>query len=391
MADYGAGRQQEQDKIFECSECKLRYSFRTNLCRHRRTIHKKETKRERTTCTFPGCSMKFYHQTKLLSHLQLAHGQNTEKTDLTFPSIDKFLSWKEREEAENFLCFTKQGGGLNYHSVIHQHYICQRDGKSRRHLSKSYPGPKTNRTLRRGVVKTDLVCPARMLVRQCKKDGRVNVSYYKSHSHPISPDDVVHHPLPDSVRKDIKNKLASGMTANQIYQQFQDQSCGRLPSSTMHDIRLKHINKPQIRAIHQRLQRNPKEVVQSQSDPAYNVVVEVLHIADTCNTSNGRESPDINVQASEQQNIPLDVNTKSGNIKQELLFSKPVANPLCEATVPFDYGPRLHGILSEILVLMENENVRKTMLPCVIEDLEGMLSLCQQEANSHNVRHGEVR
>ncbi|XP_054759067.2 uncharacterized protein LOC129265102 isoform X1 [Lytechinus pictus] len=385
MADYGSGKQHGQDKGFECPACKMKFSFRTNLNRHKRTIHKKETKRERTSCTIPGCTAKFYHQTKLLSHLEVVHGKHIDKTELTFSSMDKFFMWKMQEEAQNFVCFTKQRGCVTHSSVTHQHYICQRDGSSRSHTSKNQPGRKTRRKLQKGVIKTDLVCPARMLLRQCKKTGRVDVSYYKSHSHAISPSDLVHHPLPESVRKDIRSKLESGSTVNQIYQEFQNPSPGLQSSSTIYDHRLKLINKSQIRAIQRQLQKS--KPVQPPSDTAYNVVVEVLQMADTCNTKVRRENHD--EQTSLQQTTPLDINTERGNIAQEVLLSQPMANPLGETTIPPDYVSRLQGLLSDILVLMENENIRKSMLPYVMGNLEGMLSLCHQEANSLNVRHVE--
>nr|XP_054757895.1 uncharacterized protein LOC129264045 [Lytechinus pictus] len=137
MADYGSGKQHGQDKGFECPACKMKFSFRTNLNRHKRTIHKKETKGERTSCTIPGCTAKFYHQTKLLSHLEVVHGKHIDKTELTFSSMDKFFMWKMQEEAQNFVCFTKQRGCVTHSSVTHQHYICQRWKFKEPHIQES--------------------------------------------------------------------------------------------------------------------------------------------------------------------------------------------------------------------------------------------------------------
>lgn len=394
----------EQDKGFECLICKARFSFRTNLNRHKKTIHKRETAREKRSCTVPGCTAKFYHQTKLLAHLEAAHGASTEKSELRFLTMAEFLSWKAQEEVENFVCFTKQRGDLSHLSVKHQHYICQRDGSARRHTPR-----KTDRKQRKGVVKTDLACPARMLVRQCRKSGRVDVCYYKSHSHPVSAADTVHHPLPQSVHKEIKQKLEAGVTVNQVYQEFQVCDLDQSMTSARRD-RLRSINKPQIRAIQRRLQRKSKVISQEESDVMYNAVAQALEIVGSgrnshleskggngleieehCATPSSRSSSNLS-----QQSLVEDCS----RLAQEPAFTEPMVGVPLGAPVynpppppialvsapPLDYGTKLHSMLSEMLVLMQNENVRKMMLPCIMGNLEHMLALCRQEANSLHIR-----
>ena len=287
--------------------------------------------------------------------------------------MEEFLSWKVQEEAANYVSFTKQRGDISHMTVTHQHYVCQRDGSSRIHSSKNQPVRKTARKQKKGVIKTDLVCPARMLVRQCKKTGKVSVTYYKSHSHSVSSTDIVHHPLPSSTRTEIKKRLKAGASANQVFQECQSCSAVQLLTSGIPDSRLLRINRPQIRAMQRRMEVKEKAVErETHSQSLMQIVGSLSDGSNSCND--------------QFRGLEDGPHTEEGNdsgVRQEMIYMEPVV-PSASASVSSDsdYGKRLHAMLSEIVTLMNNENVRKTMLPYVMGNLEEMLALCQQEASS---------
>ncbi|XP_071506424.1 uncharacterized protein [Diadema antillarum] len=365
---------------FECSLCQTRFTFRTNLNRHNRNIHKRGTARGRASCSFPGCTAKFYHQTKLLSHFETAHGQITEKMDISFPTAEKFLAWKTQEEKENFVLFTKQRGDIDHLSVVHQHYICQRDGSARSHTAKNKMARKTDRRPRKGVVKTNLVCPARMLVRRCKKSGRVDVAYYKSHSHAVSPDDAVHHPLPDGVRKEIRDKLKSGVSVEHIHEEYQCRAC------ETQDARLRRINRSQIRAIQRRLEKKEKlarraDLPTPHESRPQSVVIEALHVMDN-SSSSGIDQGSSKVapaMTATQDTTPVGGGT---NFTSEMLCPQPLSR---SDVAHIDYARELQRMLQEILMMMEQAHVRDSVLPHIISNMEEMLALCKQKANPSGI------
>ena len=140
----------------------------------------------------------------------------TQKSELSFDNEEKFFAWKEREESQNFAYFSKERGAIKSSLCIHQTYACQRDGSSRSHKAKGCPARKTSRRMSKGCVKTDITCPARIITAKCLDTGKVKVTYYRSHSHPLLSSDIQYHPLPLKLREDLKVKLAFGVCVEDI-------------------------------------------------------------------------------------------------------------------------------------------------------------------------------
>ena len=57
---------------------------------------------KRTKYTFPGYSELFYHNSKMIDHLNIYHQVNAHKEVLHFPNEKKFMEWKQKEELRNF-------------------------------------------------------------------------------------------------------------------------------------------------------------------------------------------------------------------------------------------------------------------------------------------------
>ena len=158
----------------------------------------------------------------MLKHLEEDHGANTLKSQLRFPSMDDFYQWKEREESTNFVYFSVQGGASTSQYAKNHYFVCQHNGPDRPHRKKTEPARLTNRTNKKGSIKTGLTCPARMLVKQNFADDSVDVTYIRTHSHDISFNNTEHHPMPKSIRDELEGKIALGIPLNQIMRELRD-------------------------------------------------------------------------------------------------------------------------------------------------------------------------
>ena len=175
----------------------------------------------------------------------------------TFRSWTEFQRWKEEEEANNHVYFCKPYGNTSTNITEISYYMCQRDGPNRQHR-KSGDIPKTTRKNKKGVSKSGLVCPARMIVTEIKGDnGSVSVRYTKTRNHPITVADIQHHPMPLAERENIRTKLSLGIPAEKIYQDFREGHGSREKREDDFTINKKHlINKRQIKEIERKLKVN---------------------------------------------------------------------------------------------------------------------------------------
>ena len=170
-------------------------------------------------CLHAECREEFRHITVMLQHLKKKHGDAVDETLYEFDSMGDFKQWKEMEETQNFVFFAKSGA-----AVTGKHYfVCQRHGSQRPHRSKDQPGRKTSRRNKRGSVKSNTICPARMFVRE-SDSGKVTVKYIHSHNHPVTIEDTEHQPLPPSLRDNIKAKLAMGVKDHDILKTLREGS-----------------------------------------------------------------------------------------------------------------------------------------------------------------------
>jgi len=202
-----------------CKECGRQYVTKPALKKHYLLVHKKnyDVPLQKTTskCIHPGCEKMFYHRQKMIDHLKMAHNVNCVQEDLVFSSWDEFLVWKEKEEDANFVHFSKNSTHTNAKNYMLVNFTCQREGKT----GYKYKGGQQKKY--KDLVIGEKLCPARMRARLDKPTNRVTVQYCKSHNHKLSFQDFLYRRMPDWLRNEIREKLASGMSSEEIYKEFQ--------------------------------------------------------------------------------------------------------------------------------------------------------------------------
>ena len=93
-------------------------------------------------------------------------------------------------------------------------YVCCRDGNKRGHTGLSKTGKTRKHRYSR---KMDDYCIARMIATQTQSEGRVDIKYISTHTnHELTLTECKHLPLPNSVREDIRQQFAAGISLERI-------------------------------------------------------------------------------------------------------------------------------------------------------------------------------
>lgn len=184
-------------------QCGRTYSQEWDMKKHK--LKCKEGKKKCKHCLISSCNLLFYHKAQLIAHMKKDHNMKIQDPEiLNFSSFEDFLSWKEKEEEETYTYYSKQTGSNVSGVSVNTYYVCQHDGSDRTHTSNPR---KTGRRNKKGRMKTGRLCWSQMNVKQFK-DGTVKVTYFPSHTHPLSIADTEHHPLPPSVTMEINRQLS---------------------------------------------------------------------------------------------------------------------------------------------------------------------------------------
>ncbi|KAL0270220.1 UNVERIFIED_CONTAM: hypothetical protein PYX00_007692 [Menopon gallinae] len=192
----------EKSPRYMC-QCGRTYSQEWDMKKHK--LKCKEGKKKCKHCLISSCNLLFYHKAQLIAHMKKDHNVKIQDPEiLNFSCFEDFLSWKEREEEETYTYYSKQTGSNVSGVSVNTYYVCQHDGSDRTHTSTPR---KTGRRNKKGRMKTGRLCWSQMNVKQFK-DGTVKVTYFPSHTHPLSIADTEHHPLPPSVTMEIKRQLS---------------------------------------------------------------------------------------------------------------------------------------------------------------------------------------
>lgn len=203
---------------YKCSECGRPYVSKGALKKHLIVVHGKEMEiavhSQPSKCINPGCEKVFYHRQKMIDHLREEHGVNCVQEDLVFNSWEEFFVWKEKEEDANFVHFSKNSTHANTANYMLVNFVCQREGKA----GYKYKGSQQKKY--KDLVIGEKICPARMRARLDKPTGRVTVQYCKSHNHKLSFQDFLYRRMPDRIRNEIREKLLSGMSSEEIYKEL---------------------------------------------------------------------------------------------------------------------------------------------------------------------------
>ena len=193
---------------FVCSKCNRNFRSKFNLKRHTKAYCVSE--KGKRNCYASGCTRKFYHELKLIKHLEIDHSESVCDSKMSFQSMSEFLDWKESEQTSKYVYLSKVTG-KTIGSNIYSYYVCQHDGHRRRAFK-----PKISRKNRKGSAKFGKTCPARLLVKENHESGSVSVRYISMHSHEYTFANTRFHPLSRETKSYIKKKLSIGIPTRQI-------------------------------------------------------------------------------------------------------------------------------------------------------------------------------
>lgn len=237
---------------FHCDKCPRKIKRKDNFKRHYWQVHKMRYQdnailnNTKNICIFPGCSEVFYHKSRMIEHLTTEHNVSVDVDHKIFGSFDDFMSWKVVEEGENFVCFTKRDERKISSNISYSSYVCQHDGVRHKRSGK--------KLFCRKSVKKDLICPARMLVRRTINTDSISVKYIKSHNHKITYDDIRKHPLPQTVKNDIKEKLLLNKSVDDIFSELHQEAHEEVSSkASTTAIKKVFVNKNKIQYIKKKL------------------------------------------------------------------------------------------------------------------------------------------
>eukprot|EP00058_Branchiostoma_floridae_P018656 XP_002604145.1 hypothetical protein BRAFLDRAFT_119764 [Branchiostoma floridae] len=126
-----ASNMQREEEKKRCHVCEKVFCSSQSMLRHLRVLHGVETGPFHSKCAVPGCSASYRCVRELVTHYSAVHQANVEVEDLTFDSVDQFMTWKRQEEAVTGAKFPKSTGSSKS-SKTHQYlyFSCHRNGSS---------------------------------------------------------------------------------------------------------------------------------------------------------------------------------------------------------------------------------------------------------------------
>lgn len=249
---------------FACAKCNRYFKSKFNLNRHSKaSCVSVKAKRQ---CYVPGCSRKFYHEVKLIEHLEIDHLETVKDSKMSFKTMGEFLDWRESEQTSKYVYLSKVTGKA-IGSYTYSYYVCQHDGPRRRAIK-----PKSSRKARRGSARFGKTCPARLLVKENHDSGSVSVRYICVHSHEYTFANTKFHPLSRETKSYIRKQLSMGLPAKQI----RDSLCesAGLRENRGDNIILRKENFIQLRTIRE-MERKLKLRHRLHSDDATSVLLTV--------------------------------------------------------------------------------------------------------------------
>ena len=239
-----------QDGMYHCDQCTSKIKRKDNFKRHYMKVHKLVYKdnqvdgNSKNRCIFPGCTEIFYHKSKMVEHLKEKHRIVVNTITKDFSSMEEFYDWKEIEESTNFVWFPKKDERKLPNNVTYSSFVCQCNGfKQDSKLKHS--------SLKRKMVKRNIICPARMLVKfnPAEASQIVRVKYIKSHNHEISCDDIKNKPIPSKMKTEITAKLLDNKSVEEVISELHQEAVNS-PSSSAQKV---FIEKHKIKYLQQKL------------------------------------------------------------------------------------------------------------------------------------------
>ena len=180
----------------------------------------------RTMSNFPGCTESFFRKADFVKHLTDRHNITCSVASYTFASELEFQNWKEKEEVKYLVYFGKQRSYRCGKKFQYVNYNFQRDGAQSIHKALDKTDYHTKRKVHHGRVKRNSFCPGRMVLKVNLESSSVELTYFKSHNHPITLENTVFQPIPKSIKAAISPKLDLGVPVKEnwkdVHENFSD-------------------------------------------------------------------------------------------------------------------------------------------------------------------------
>nr|XP_045597436.1 uncharacterized protein LOC123757639 isoform X2 [Procambarus clarkii] len=187
------GPKPDNEHGFKCQNCDTVYGHLRSLERHMESCGV-QGKLKKTKCIHPSCEKRFFHISSMMKHMESDHtDMEVNVIEKHFTSLTEFKLWKEDEEVKSFSYFSTRHSVTSNDGKAYLCFVCQYNGPDRYSDAPSDTGRVSLRRWRTGRVKTGIICPARMLVKECH-DGSVSVKYVKTHNHEINKKNVTFPP-----------------------------------------------------------------------------------------------------------------------------------------------------------------------------------------------------
>ncbi|XP_042212411.1 uncharacterized protein LOC121859559 isoform X1 [Homarus americanus] len=178
---------------FKCQNCDTLYGHLQSLQRHME-ICGVGGKLKKTKCIHPSCEKMFFHISSMMKHMENDHtDMEVNVTEKSFASLTEFKVWKEDEEMKSYSYFSTRHSVTSNDGKAYLCFVCQYNGPDRYSETPSDTSRGSSRKWKKGRVKTGMICPARMLVKECH-NGSVTVKYVKTHNHEVNKNNVIYPP-----------------------------------------------------------------------------------------------------------------------------------------------------------------------------------------------------
>ncbi|XP_071530041.1 uncharacterized protein [Panulirus ornatus] len=178
---------------FKCQNCHTVYGHLQSLQRHLE-ICGIGGKLKKTQCIHPSCEKKFFHISSMMKHMENDHtDMEVNIIEKCFTSLTEFRHWKEDEEMKSFSYFSTRHSVTSNDGKAYLCFVCQYNGPDRYPDTPEKMGRVSSRKWKKRRVKTGIICPARMLVKE-SSDGSVSVKYVKTHNHDVNKNNVIYPP-----------------------------------------------------------------------------------------------------------------------------------------------------------------------------------------------------
>lgn len=201
---------------FNCP-CGRNFNLKKHFNAHRRKVHNEcndtiSVTKAQKICPMCGFSAKY--RDEMLKHFELVHDTTFTQKTIMFTTENDFLTWKREIEVNTVSRFVIKEGTRLYRKHKTTNYDCHRSGH---HVASG----KSLRTLKKGSVKMNGFCPARMST-QLNDDGTCIVTY--SGTHIGHQNELKFLSLSPLEREDIAQKMALNVPYDEILKNLKDSS-----------------------------------------------------------------------------------------------------------------------------------------------------------------------